>query len=252
MKDYLPFLQNCPLFRGLSASVVLDVLRKADARVESFDANSFVLRAGEKTDSIGLLVSGSALIVQEDIWGRRNLMNKLGVGDFFGEVFALVPDAISSVSVVTTEKTRIIRVNAQRFVAICSTSGESVKLDAPNAPEEHDASRLVRNMLTALAIRVMHLNEKITHMSKRKTRDKLLSYLSAESLRQHSLSFDIPFDRQQLADFLCVERAAMSVELSHLQQEGFLKTDRSHFELNAARTPVDRKIETDDCHTPCC
>ena len=77
----------------------------------------------------------------------------------------------------------------------------------------------------------MCIRDRITHVSKRTTREKLLSYLSAESIRQSSLSFDIPFDRQQLADFLCVERAAMSVELSKLQREGLLVTKRNHFEL---------------------
>ena len=78
----------------------------------------------------------------------------------------------------------------------------------------------------------MIFNDKITHISKRTTREKLLSYLSAESVKNNSLSFDIPYDRQQLADFLCVERAAMSVELSKLLKDGILKTTKNHFELN--------------------
>ena len=86
-------------------------------------------------------------------------------------------------------------------------------------------------MVAVLAGRVLLFNEKITHMSKRTTREKLLSYLSSESIKQGKLSFDIPYDRQQLADYLCVERAAMSVELSKLQKEGLLKTKRNHFEL---------------------
>ncbi len=91
--------------------------------------------------------------------------------------------------------------------------------------------KLIRNLVSVLANKILLFNEKITHISKRTTREKLLSYLSAESIRQSSLSFDIPFDRQQLADFLCVERAAMSVELSKLQKEGLLVTRRNHFEL---------------------
>ena len=91
--------------------------------------------------------------------------------------------------------------------------------------------KLIRNLVSVLANKILLFNDKITHVSKRTTREKLLSYLSVESIRQSSLSFDIPFDRQQLADFLCVERAAMSVELSKLQREGLLVTKRNHFEL---------------------
>ena len=89
----------------------------------------------------------------------------------------------------------------------------------------------IRNLILILSEKLLLFNDKITHMSKRKTRDKLLSYLSAESVRQGKLSFDIPFDRQQLADFLCVERSAMSLEISKLQKEGILKTNKKHFEL---------------------
>ena len=90
---------------------------------------------------------------------------------------------------------------------------------------------MIRNLVSVLANKILILNDKITHVGKRTTRDKLLSYLSAESIRHSSLSFDIPFDRQQLADYLCIDRAAMSTEISKLQKEGFIKTNRKHFEL---------------------
>ena len=99
----------------------------------------------------------------------------------------------------------------------------------PTVCDHHQ--KLIRNLVSVLANRLLVFNDKITHVSKRSTREKLLSYLSSESVRQASLSFDIPFDRQQLADYLCVDRAAMSVELSKLQKEGILKTKRRHFEL---------------------
>ena len=92
---------------------------------------------------------------------------------------------------------------------------------------------LIRNLVSVLARKNLQLNEKITHMSKRRTREKLLSYLSSQALREGSVEFDIPFDRQQLADFLCIERSAMSAELSKLQKEGRIETDRSHFRLIA-------------------
>ena len=99
------------------------------------------------------------------------------------------------------------------------------------ACEHHQ--KLIRNLVSVLANKILILNDKITHVGKRTTRDKLLSYLSAESIRHSSLSFDIPFDRQQLADYLCIDRAAMSTEISKLQKEDFIKTNRNHFELIA-------------------
>ena len=104
--------------------------------------------------------------------------------------------------------------------------GVVTKIDLAKSPT--DIARAKKNL---------QLNDKITHMSKRRTREKLLSYLSSESLRQGSLEFDIPFDRQQLADYLCIERSAMSAELSRLQKDGLLATERSHFRLIAPFSP---------------
>lgn len=219
MKKYLPAIKKCALFRGLADDEILSSLHCIGAETETREKNEYILRAGDKTDVIGLLVEGNALIIQEDLWGNRNVITRLGPGDFFAEPFAVIPDAVLSVSVIATEACRIIKLDVTRLLTVCSS-----------ACDFHN--RLIRNLITAFARKTLVFHDKITHMSRRKTRDKLLSYLSAESLRQNSLSFDIPFDRQQLADFLCVERAAMSAELSKLQKEGVLKTDRSHFELN--------------------
>ena len=124
----------------------------------------------------------------------------------------------SDTSVLAEEDCEILLLNVKRLLTSC-----------PTACDHHQ--KLIRNLVSVLANKILLFNDKITHVSKRTTREKLLSYLSAESIRQASLSFDIPFDRQQLADFLCVERAAMSVELSKLQKEGLLVTKRNHFEL---------------------
>ena len=218
MKKYLPVLRACALFHGLSDSEILSSLNCIGAEMEKREKNEYILRAGDKTDAVGLLLSGNALIIQEDLWGNRNVITRLRPGDFFAESFAVIPNTILSVSVAATEPCENMKMNINRMLTVCSS-----------ACSYHN--QLIHNLVTALAGKLLVFNDKITHMSKRKTRDKLLSYLSAESFRQNSLSFDIPFDRQQLADFLCVERAAMSVELSKLQKEGLLTTDHSHFEL---------------------
>lgn len=220
MERYLPVLRECSFFHGLSDDEILRLLHCTGATTEERTKQEYILHAGGRTDAVGLLVSGAALIIQEDLWGNRNVMAKLAPGESFAEPFAVIPDSILNVSVVAAEPCSIIKIKITRMLTMCSS-----------ACIYHN--RLIRNLVTVFAQKTLAFNDKITHMSKRKTRDKLLSYLSAESLRHGSLSFDIPFDRQQLADFLCVERAAMSAELSELQREGLLKTNRSHFELNA-------------------
>lgn len=219
LKKYLPILRNNPFFTGLDDEEILSILHCVNATVTAKKAGEYIFRAGDSTEVMGLVASGSALIIQEDVWGHRNILSKCHPGDFFGEPYAAKPGAVLNISVVAEAPCEIIFMNVRRILTSC-----------PTACGHHQ--KLIRNLVGVLANKILAFNDKITHVGKRTTRDKLLSYLSAESIRHASLSFDIPFDRQQLADYLCVDRAAMSAELSKLQKEGLLTTNRNHFELS--------------------
>ena len=219
MKKYLPILRTSPFFKGLTDNEILSILHCVNAATISRERDSYIFRAGDSTEVMGLVVAGCVLVIQEDLWGHRNILSKCHVGDFFGEPYAASPGAVLNVSVVADEDCEIILLNVQRLLVSCST-----------VCEHHQ--KLIRNLVGVLANKILILNDKITHVGKRTTRDKLLSYLSSVSIRQASLSFDIPFDRQQLADYLCIDRAAMSAEISKLQKEGLIKTNRNHFELS--------------------
>jgi CRP-like cAMP-binding protein len=218
MEQYLFILRNSPFFQGMSDEEILSVLQCVNATVLNKKKGEYILRVGDSTETMGLVLRGAALVLQEDLWGHRNIIYRIEAGDFFAESFAATPGSVLDVNIVSDEETQIMLLHMGRLLQTC-----------PHACAHHN--RLVRNMVSVMARRVMNLNEKITHMAKRSTREKLLSYLSAESIRQGKRAFAIPYDRQQLADYLCVERAAMSVELSKLQKEGFLKTNRNWFEL---------------------
>lgn len=221
MKKYLPILRNSPFFKGLSDNEILSILHCVNASAISRKKDSYIFSAGDSTEVMGLVASGCVLIIQEDIWGHRNILAKCHAGDFFGEPYAASQGAVLNISVVAEEDCQIILLNVERLLVSCQS-----------ACVHHQ--KLIRNLVSVLANKTLILNDKITHVGKRTTRDKLLSYLSSESIRQSSLSFDIPFDRQQLADYLCIDRAAMSVELSKLQKEGLIKTNRKHFELTVS------------------
>ena len=203
---------------------ITSVLHCVDAVVREAGAGEYILRAGDRTQAMGLLLSGSAFAVQDDLWGQRNIMGKILPPGTFAEPFAATPGAVLNVSVVASVPSKVMFLNIQRITTVCSET----------CPQH---ALLIRNLVSVLARKNLQLNDKITHMSKRRTREKLLSYLSSESLRQGSLEFDIPFDRQQLADYLCIERSAMSAELSRLQKDGLLATERSHFRLIAPFSP---------------
>ena len=218
MKKYLPILRTSPFFKGLTDNEILSILHCVNAATTSRKRDSYIFRAGDSTEVMGLVVAGCVLVIQEDLWGHRNILSKCHAVDFFCEPYAASPGAVLNVSVVADEDCEIILLNVQRLLVSC-----------PTVCEHHQ--KLIRNLVGVLANKILILNDKITHVGKRTTRDKLLSYLSSVSIRQASLSFDIPFDRQQLADYLCIDRAAMSSEISKLQKEGLIKTNRNHFEL---------------------
>ena len=224
MENYLPLLQKSPLFASMEPQQITSVLHCVGAVVREAGAGEYILRAGDRTQAMGLLLSGSAFAVQDDLWGQRNIMGKILPPGTFAEPFAATPGAVLNVSVVASVPSKVMFLNIQRITTVCSET----------CPQH---ALLIRNLVSVLARKNLQLNDKITHMSKRRTREKLLSYLSSESLRQGSLEFDIPFDRQQLADYLCIERSAMSAELSRLQKDGLLATERSHFRLIAPFSP---------------
>lgn len=218
MKNYFEALKNNPLFRGLDENDIALILEKAGAKTKTVNAEDYILRVGDRTSEMGFVLSGSVLVIQEDIWGHRNIMNLVPAGDIFAEVFAAADSAKLNVSVVAQEDSEILFLDVNRLLSL------------PATQEPHSAA-VIHNLISVLARKTMAFNEKITHISKRSTREKLLSYLSAQALRQGTLSFTISFNRQQLADYLCVERAAMSVELSKLQKEGILSYYKNQFEL---------------------
>lgn len=189
-----------------------------ETREERFPKDTFLLRAGDTAESIGLVLSGSVLVVQEDIWGNRNILSKAGPGQTFAAAYACAPGSLLNVSVLAEMPVTAMFLNVKRVLNVC-----------PSACEHH--SRIIRNLLGELAEKNLRFGEKLTHMGQRTTRAKLMSYFSAEAQRLGTYEFDIPFSRQQLADYLAVERSGLSLELGKMRSEGLLDFHKSHFIL---------------------
>ena len=218
MKEFFPVIRSAPLFSGISEeelTVMLSCLR-AEKRV--FPKGSFVLRAGDTADSIGLVLSGTVLVIQEDIWGNRNILSKAGLGQTFAAAYACAIGSRLNVSVIAETPVTVMFLNVKRILNVC-----------PSACSHH--SRIIRNLLGELAEKNLRFNEKLTHMGQRTTRSKIMSYLSAEAQRLGKYEFDVPFSRQQLADYLGVERSGLSLELGKMRSEGLLDFRKSHFVL---------------------
>lgn len=218
MKEFLPVIRSSSLFSGISETELTAMLSCLETREERFPKDTFLLRAGDTAESIGLVLSGSVLVVQEDIWGNRNILSKAGPGQTFAAAYACAPGSLLNVSVLAETPVTAMFLNVKRVLNVC-----------PSACEHH--SRIIRNLLGELAEKNLRFGEKLTHMGQRTTRAKLMSYFSAEAQRLGSYEFDIPFSRQQLADYLAVERSGLSLELGKMRSEGLLDFHKSHFIL---------------------
>ena len=218
MKDFLSVIRASQLFSGISEDELTAMLTCLDTRQTNFPKDTFLMRVGNTADSIGLLLEGSALIIQEDIWGNRNILSKAGPGQTFAAAYACAPGSVLNVSVVAETPVTAMFLNVGRVLNIC-----------PSACSHH--SRIIRNLLGELAEKNLRFSEKLTHMGQRTTRAKLMSYFSAEAQRLGKYEFDIPFSRQQLADYLAVERSGLSLELGKMKNDGLLDFHKNHFVL---------------------
>ena len=210
-------LARVPLFAGIERTDLPGLLRCIGAREREFQKGEVLLHRGERTEYLGLVLSGTVQVIREDFWGNRSVVGLVEAGGIFAESYALAGQPLE-VSVQAVSSGQTLFLNAEKVISGCA-----------QVCGFHE--QLSRNLLALLARKNLMLTEKMRHMARKTTREKLLSYLSAQAVRAGSSEFDIPMDRQQLADFLGVERSAMSATLSRLRDEGVLEFRKSHFRL---------------------
>lgn len=218
MKRFISILKRTQMFAGIGADEIESTLSCLGARLCSFKKGEYVLRQGEHINDIHILVEGNLHIQRDDYWGNRSILTKIDIGEMFGEAYvAPMSDALYN-DVVALEDSIVILFDIKRILSVCSS-----------ACRFH--SMVVQNMFFAISEKNRQLVQKLGHMSKRTTREKLISYLSEEAKHQNKSKFIIPFNRQQLADFLSVDRSAMSNELCKMRDEGLIRFDKNVFTL---------------------
>ncbi len=219
MKNNIDALHNMPLFQGIGKTELSQLISCLSAGERKYDKGQIIFMAGDTPKHLAVVLDGNVRVFREDLLGNRTILGEFGKGELFGETFALAKSEALSVTVAATQPSQILLIEGWRITGTC-----------PHCCGFH--SRLIENMMAILAKKNLLLTEKMEIMAKRTTRDKLMYYLSAQSQRACSLSFEIPFNRQELADYLCVDRSAMSSELGKLQREGILTYERSSFKLH--------------------
>ena len=218
MKKYVSVLKRTQLFAGVGDDEIASMLSCLGARLYTYKKGEYVLRQGEYLNDIIVLVDGNMHIQKDDYWGNRSILGQIAVGEMFGEAYVAPESGALLNDVVAVDDSSVIFFDVKRIITVCSS-----------ACRFH--ATVVQNMFFAISEKNRKLVKKLGHMSKRSTREKLISYLSEEAKKHNSSSFTIPFNRQQLADFLSVDRSAMSNELCKMRDEGMLEFNKNQFKL---------------------
>lgn len=218
MEKYIPVLKRTQLFSGVGEEEIEAMLNCLQAKLCTYKKGEYVLRQGEHLDKILVLVGGKLHIQRDDYWGNRSIINMVSIGEMFGEAYVAPESGTLMNDVLAVEDSAVIFFDVKRIITVCSS-----------ACRFH--SMVVQNLFFAISDKNRKLVQKLTFMTKRTTREKLIAYLSEESKRQNSSEFSIPFNRQQLADYLSVDRSAMSNELCKMRDEGLIEFEKNYFKL---------------------
>ena len=218
MEKYFPILTQSALFSGVAPGDIAPLLNCLQARILKVQKGAPVFLEGDEAGFIGLVLSGSVQIVRDDYYGNRSILSYAETGELFAETYACSNTPRMPVSGYGVKDSEIMLFSCRKMLTVCT-----------NACHFHN--QIVKNLLQVVAQKNVNLSQKIQFMSQKTTRQKLLVYLLDQAKRAGSPEFTIPLDRQGLADYLGVERSAMSAELGKLQKDGVLTTRGSHFTL---------------------
>ena len=209
-------LKHSPLFRGITEDELTAMLDCLSGSIRQYKKDASIFRWGDRISQIGLILKGNVHIVRESYWGKESLLARLCPGDLFGETYACVPQATFDGTALAAADTEILFLDLKRVLTSCSS-----------ACRFH--TRLIQNLLGVLAEKNLHFSRKIDCLTPHTIRAKLLEFFSQQMRLQGSKYFTIPFNRQQLADYLSVDRSSMTVELYKMKDEGLIDFHKNNF-----------------------
>lgn len=212
------FLKKTVIFRGMNDDELNAALSALNSSEKKYTKDEVILHAGSITNMMGLVLEGTVRIESNDMWGNRTILSHVGEGQVFAETYAMAKDEPMLVDAVANEKCKILMLRIGS-PGSCSQDPSLWRL------------KLTTNILDVFMRKNLMLAGRSFHTSPKSIRGRVMAYLNSVSLQNGSDEFDIPFDRQQLADYLNVERTALSKELGKMQKDGLITAKKKHFIL---------------------
>lgn len=218
MRNYMETLKKCTLFTGIDDNEIEHILNCLSATLKEYKKGDYIIHAGDKLSNVYLVLSGKVHIQKDDYWGNQSILTVVNESELFCESYACLPDTPVPINAVAITDCTVMSLNLNHIITTCSS-----------ACKFHIS--LIHNLLSVLASRNMMLTDKLEHIGQRSTRNKVLSYLSQYCAKSNCAAFEIPYNRQQLADYLSVDRSALSNELSKLRNDGIITYRKNKFTL---------------------
>lgn len=216
MNKYWYVLSQCPLFKGIDYNELETMMNCLNGKILTITKGNPVFLEGDTAQLVGVVLSGAVQVIQDDYYGNRSVLSILQPGESFGEVFSCAGLETMPVSVIAYKNSEVLLLDCRHVLNLCFHSCQFHTL-------------LIQNILKGMAQKNLAFTQKIRYMSKKTTKEKIMSYLLDQAKLHDNLEFVIPYDRQALADYLGVERTAMSAEISKLKKAGVLDTKGSWF-----------------------
>lgn len=204
------------IFRGMTREEIDIALMELHGEEAYYQKGQAVFLAGNVTQKMGLVLDGSVTIENNDMWGNRTILSYVGEGQLFAETYAILKEESMLVDVVANENCHILFLNMAYLHTLNLQSGTWT-------------AKLIMNLLTICAHKNLLLSNRSFHTAPKTIRGRVMAYLNSVALQKNSREFDIPFNRQQLADYLNLERSALSKEIGKMQREGIITSKKNHF-----------------------
>ncbi len=209
-------LSKTKLFYNIPESNIAALLKNLKAQEKTFKKNNVVLHAGNVTESLGIVLSGTVVIEYSDVWGNNSVLGRAAAGEVFAEIYASLPAQPLPVTVKATDDTVVLFIKVKRIFEYC---------------DDINDLQLLKNLLEICAKKTLQLSRRAIHTTYKTIRGRLMSYFSDVVKSQQKYTFDVSFNRQQLADYLGVDRSALCNELSKMQKDGIIRYKHNRFEI---------------------
>lgn len=209
---------KAPLFQGIKRDEIEAMLHCLGSFEKSYHKGEYIILEQDRVKNIGIILMGTVDMIKEDIWGNKTIMVRIKEQQLFGETFACSEDPMASVSFFASSDCRVMFLQFERVMYSCSSS----------CMFHH---RLIENMVKLIANKNKELMNKIGIISKKNLREKVMAYLSLQAQLQGKNRFEIPLGRLELAEYLSVDRSALTRELSNMRSDGLIEYDKNFFQI---------------------